>query len=71
MKVSVEGTPEIVSLVRITLDGVDVTDDCFEADDEAGTVGLYPKPIQVADGKPVAETKRGRVVIEATGVVGL
>jgi hypothetical protein len=41
MKVSVDGTPEMIGRVRVTVDGVDVTDRCISADDEAGVATIF------------------------------
>ena len=42
MRVNVRETPDLLPC-RAFLGGVDVSDDCFEADDEAGYVLLYKK----------------------------
>ena len=57
------------SKAKIKVDGVDVTESCYFADDEAGYVKCYTldknkmTPRQLMDGEPVPETIRGKVEI--------
>ncbi len=67
MKVDVAKTPEAIGKYRVLLDGEDVTDDCFEADDASGWVGIWltnaDGSLRIDGGEPAFAYRHGRVEI--------
>ena len=67
MIIDVREDHDVIGKWRASLDGVDVTDRCFRADDEAGEVWCYVhdengQPFSYR-GKAAQECRKGKVVI--------